>query len=209
MSELSDLGFKTYKWKVGVSTFAKERRIFDELIKELPADGLLRLDANGAWNLLEAWQWLEYLEGNGRVEFVEDPLEPALWEASFGLGDAFQVSLGLDLPVTHRFASILKQRKWPGFLILKPSLLGWLKDVQDMMTRIPSKMIISSSLETCFGYEAVLRLAVEGTDQDSILGMGGQDLFQDDGLKLHASSSVVSAGSFGFDQLEKAWAGLS
>ena len=78
-----------------------------------------------------------------------------------------------------------------------------------MMTSIPSKMIISSSLETCFGYEAVLRLAVEGTDQDSILGMGGQDLFQDDGLKLHASSSVVSAGSFGFDQLEKTWAGLS
>ncbi len=209
MSELSGLGFKTYKWKVGVLTFEEERRVFDELMQELPTDGSLRLDANGAWDLLEAWQWLEYLEGNGRVEFVEDSLDPALWEASFGLAEAFNVSLGLDLPVTHGFVSMLKQRKWPGFLILKPSLLGCLEELQDMVNSFPNTMIFSSSLETCFGYEAVLRLAVAGTEQDAVLGMGGQDLFPNDGLKLHAASCVVNAGSVGFDQLEKAWAGLS
>ena len=203
--ELSAMDFRVFKWKVGVESFDRERQILDLMLDALPTNGLLRLDANGSWSPVEAWSWLESLEGEQRVEFVEDPLEPALWEASFGLAESFETSLSLDLPVTPELVSILALKAWPGILTIKPSLSGSLEDVIGMVQQFPQKTIFSSSFETAFGYESVLRLASGDGVVAKPCGLGGQDLFEEDGLKLHPVSPLLRAGVVGFDALEQAW----
>ena len=208
ISELIELGFQVFKWKAGVESFAQEVEILDHLLDALPANGFLRIDANGGWNLVEAWRWLETLEGEDRVQFVEDPLESALWEASFGLAEAFETSLALDFPVTNERFPVLAEKAWPGLLVVKPSTFGSVHDLRGISQSFPQKVVFSSAFETAFGYEAVLRLAIEDGTERLALGLGGQDLFEEDGLNLHHVSPRLLLGEVGFDELEKAWEGL-
>ncbi len=203
--ELGEDGFQVFKWKVSVDSFAREVEILDLLLDALPANGRLRIDANGGWSLNDAWRWLERLDGEGRIEFVEDPLEPALWEASIGLSEAFETLLALDVPATNELAPVLADKAWPGLLVVKPSVWGSIPDLRAIEQTFPQKIVFSSVFETGFGYEAVLRLAIEGGAQSWALGMGGQDLFQEDNLRLHPISPALQAGEVSFDTLENAW----
>ena len=205
LRELVALGFRFFKWKVGVESFEREREILNLMLDALPTSALLRLDANGSWNPTDAWLWLKSLVGEERIEFVEDPLSPLLWEAAFGLRESFETELALDIPITPDLVSVLSRKGWPGMVTLKPSLLGSLEDFLGMHRQFPEKTILSSSLETAFGYESILRLANgEGIGTRSC-GFGGQDLFEEDGLKLHPVSPTLRAGIVEFDALEQAW----
>ncbi|MFP6900227.1 MAG: o-succinylbenzoate synthase [Opitutales bacterium] len=205
LANLSAKGFRVFKWKVGVEAFELERKVFASLVHALPENGGLRLDANGGWNLVEAWRWLEFLEGEKSVQFVEDPLPSALWEASLGLAEAFETSLAFDLPATHELSPVLVDRAWPGLLVVKPSLSSSIDDLRGMAKVFPGRTVFSSAFETAFGYEAVLRVAMDAGAGDWALGMGGQDLFEEDGLKLHRCDSFLQSGEVGFDDLEQAW----
>ena len=44
----AELGFRTFKWKVGVADPRDERGMLDDLLSALPSESRLRLDANGA-----------------------------------------------------------------------------------------------------------------------------------------------------------------
>lgn len=205
MAELTAEGFRIFKWKVGIQSFDEEREILEALARALPASGLLRIDANGHWQLLEAWRWLESLQGMKCIEFVEDPIDPALWGAAHGLAEAFSSSLALDLPMTCDEAPRILESAWPGYLVLKPSLFGRVGEVKEWAQRFSRRIVFSTAFETAFGYEAVLRLALSEGDNQLALGMGGQDMFESDGLNLHPSSPRMQAGKVEFDALEKAW----
>ena len=208
MSALAAEGFRVFKWKAGVLSFAEEHDAFQSLVKDLPVNGRLRIDANGGWNLMDAWRWLEALEGEEAVEFVEDPLEHALWEATWALCERFETSLALDLPITSEGAPGILGKGWPGHWVIKPSLFGCVKEVQELTRRFSDKVVFSTALETLFGYEAVLRLALANGPEGVALGLGGQDLFEDDALKLHPSSPTLHAGRIGIDAMEQAWGEL-
>lgn len=205
LDELVSLGFRVFKWKVGVEAFQEERDLLDLLLEALPAGGALRLDANGNWNLMDAWNWLESLRGVTEIEFVEDPLEPNLWEAVGGLTDAFETDLALDLPVTPNLVPVFAKKAWSGLVTVKPSLMGSVENVLGIGRTFPEKVIFSSAFETAFGYEAILRLADGAKTTNRALGFGGQELFENDGLKLHQTSPVLGAGMVNFDLLEQAW----
>ena len=68
-----ELGFRTFKWKVGVGAAADEWAILDDLIGELPAGAKLRLDANGAWDRKVAEGWLARASERPMIEYVEQP----------------------------------------------------------------------------------------------------------------------------------------
>jgi O-succinylbenzoate synthase len=51
-------GFRTFKWKIGVTDIAQEGRWLEELITQLPPQARLRLDANGGLTVTEATQLL-------------------------------------------------------------------------------------------------------------------------------------------------------
>ncbi len=205
MAELSAEGFRFFKWKMGIQSFDEERELLEALVRALPASGRLRIDANGSWGLVEAWRWLESLQGMECIEFIEDPLDPALWEATRGLADAFSCLLALDLPLTSAEAPRILGSSWPGYLVLKPSLFGRVGEVRELAQKFFRRMVFSTVFETAFGYEAVLRLALSEGDNQLALGMGGQDMFASDGLRLHLSSPRLQAGEIEFDALETAW----
>ena len=208
MPELAADGFRVFKWKVGLQSFEDEREIFESLVQDLPVNGRLRIDANGGWSFMEAWRWLEALEGEECVEFVEDPVEPALWEAAFGFCEAFGTSVSLDLPMTPEEAPRILEKGWSGHWVIKPSLFGKVEDVLELTHRFSERVVFSTVFETVFGYEAVLRLALAKGSAGLTLGMGGQDLFEEDALRLHPSAPVLQAGRIGFDELEQAWGKL-
>ena len=66
----------TVKWKVAAAADAQERRLLDLLLAQLPANGRLRLDANGGWDRATAQAWAQRLVSEPRLEWLEQPLPP-------------------------------------------------------------------------------------------------------------------------------------
>jgi o-succinylbenzoate synthase len=68
-----EMGFRVFKWKVGVGDVADELGLLDDVCAVLPPGAKLRLDANGAWDRRKAERWLERC-ADRPVEFVEQPV---------------------------------------------------------------------------------------------------------------------------------------
>lgn len=68
----AELGFRTFKWKVGVGDNGDELALLDDVIAALPDGAKLRLDANGAWDARIASRWLDRA-ADRPVEFIEQP----------------------------------------------------------------------------------------------------------------------------------------
>ena len=71
--KLSKDGPLTFKWKIGISNYDTESKIFEELVKICPKGTKFRLDANEGFDLSQTEQWLSFVE-NKPVEFLEQPL---------------------------------------------------------------------------------------------------------------------------------------
>ncbi len=116
--------------------------------------------------------------------------------------------MAFDLPASHKLSSILSERAWPGLLVLKPSLSPSIDGLMKIADTFSGRTIFSSAFETAFGYEAILRLAMTAKSGDWALGMGGQDLFEKDGLALHPFGPCLRSGEVTFDDLVQIWEGM-
>ncbi|GAC1472351.1 MAG: hypothetical protein NVS2B14_17620 [Chamaesiphon sp.] len=69
-------GYRTFKWKIGVTAIEDELKVFSQLMQAKPAEAKLRLDANGGLTWDEAKEWLRVCDATCRtgVEFLEQPL---------------------------------------------------------------------------------------------------------------------------------------
>jgi len=100
-----ELGFRTFKWKVGVGDLADELALLDDVIAALPTGSKLRLDANGAWTARQAAQWLERA-ADRPIEFIEQPcfaeasqgaaLHRRMEDTLRGLSEDYTTPLALD-----------------------------------------------------------------------------------------------------------------
>src|SRR5690606_26683174 len=68
----AELGFRVFKWKVGVAELADELALLDDVCAALPSGAQLRLDANGGWDRRQAERWLERC-AERPIEYVEQP----------------------------------------------------------------------------------------------------------------------------------------
>ena len=64
----------TFKWKVAAAGDAVEQRLLEQLLERLPANGRLRLDANGGWDYATARRWMMSLAPDPRFAWLEQPL---------------------------------------------------------------------------------------------------------------------------------------
>jgi O-succinylbenzoate synthase len=166
-----ELGFRTFKWKVGVGAAADEWAILDDLLGRLPEGAKLRLDANGAWDRRTAERWMERA-AERPVEYVE---QPCFAEASQGaaLGrktDDVLRGLAEDYPTPIALDESLGgagdvarwlAADWRGVWVLKPSLLGEPGPVLAALAKARADVVFGSALETRVGAQAALRLAFE------------------------------------------------
>lgn len=183
-----ELGFRTFKWKVGVLPAPDELALLDDLLARLPSGARLRLDANGAWDRRTAERWLERA-AERPIEYVEQPIAPEARGADDllrGLAEDYPVKIALDESVNSpRDVERWLAAGWPGVWVLKPALLGDPAPLLARLAKEKADVVFGSALETAVGARAALRLAfawVEARGEEPAarraLGFGVWPLFQ-------------------------------
>jgi O-succinylbenzoate synthase len=181
----AEAGFRVFKWKVGVGAADDEMALLDDLIAGLPGASRIRLDANGAWNLRTAGRWLGRC-AERPVEFVEQPVAPDSRGADdqlLGLSADYPVPIALDESIRgDGDVARWLDAGWPGYLVIKPALLGDVRGVLGRVAAARARVVFSSSLETGIGAQAALRAAFSWPDPTPALGFGVWPLFADPGF---------------------------
>ncbi len=193
----AELGFRVFKWKVGVGDIADELSLLDDVCAALPSNAKLRLDANGAWDRRKAERWLERC-AERPVEFVEQPCfvetsqgaarQRKTEELLLGLAGDFPTPLALDESLVgegdiERWLGA----GWPGIFVVKPSLMGDVTTAMARLSKAKADVVFSSALETAVGARAALRVAfawnggadARGAPTRRALGFGVWPLFAD------------------------------
>ncbi|MBC8041096.1 MAG: o-succinylbenzoate synthase [Opitutaceae bacterium] len=184
----AELGFRTFKWKVGVGDLADELALLDDVIAALPDGAKLRLDANGAWDARQATRWLERA-AERPVEFIEQPCFSDAKEGASAVRKTEDVLRGLaeDYPTVLALDESLVGANdverwiaagWRGVFVVKPALLGDPALVLARLAAAKADVVFSSSLETAVGAKAALQAAFSWkTEKARALGFGVWPLF--------------------------------
>lgn len=187
----AELGFRTFKWKVGVGDAADELALLDDVVAALPTGAKLRLDANGAWDVRQASRWLERA-AERPVEYIEQPCFTRASEGASavrrtedglrGLAEDYPTPLALDESLVgvrdiERWLAV----GWRGVFVVKPALLGDPAPVLARLAMAKADVVFSSALETAVGARAALLTAFFWRAEKSrALGFGVWPLFQED-----------------------------
>lgn len=196
----AESGFRVFKWKVGVGEIADELALLDDVCARLPSGGKLRLDANGAWDRRAAERWLDRC-ADYPVEFIEQPCSvppsgtsqgTALQRRDdsaanrktedllLGLARDYPTPLALDESlVSGGDVSRWIDLGWPGFYVIKTSLLGEWEAACASLEKAEARVVFSSALETGVGAKSALRRAFEWKGSKHALGFGVWPLFVD------------------------------
>lgn len=179
-------GYRTFKWKIGVAPIQDELKIFHQLIQALPAVAQLRLDANGGLTWQEANEWLQACDqqevaGGVGIEFLEQPLPVAHFDAMLELSDRYSTQLALDESV----ATLLQlqasyQQGWRGVFVIKPCIAGSPSRLRQFCQQHEIDAVFSSVFETPIGRQAALNLAVELSRKNRAVGFGINHWFDGD-----------------------------
>ena len=145
----------TFKWKVAALPDAMERDLLEAVLRRLPASAQLRLDANGGWDEATAHHWADRLQGEPRLQWLEQPLVPHALAPLEELASRIPVALDESLPRLQP-----QQRAvWPGWLVRRPlheaDPRSLLKELQAGLAR----QMISTGFETGIGRRFVEHLA--------------------------------------------------
>ncbi|MGB5135389.1 MAG: o-succinylbenzoate synthase [Prochlorococcaceae cyanobacterium] len=153
----------TCKWKVATGEDRQERRLLEELLRLLPAAARLRLDANGGWDRPTAAAWAARLVDEPRLEWIEQPLDPADSEGLADLRRRFPcLPLALDESL-HRHPCL--RERWRGWQVRRPSQEGDPRPLLAALERGTPRQMLSTGFETGIGRRWLHHLAalqVEG-----------------------------------------------
>jgi o-succinylbenzoate synthase len=172
-----ETGYRTFKWKIGVLTVAEELKICDQLHTNLPPEVKIRLDANGGLSYDDACTWLKNLDPQ-IIEFVEQPVAEV--SQMLELAAISDIPLALDEAVSNgiRLRQCYEQG-WRGIYVVKPAIAGALEPLAAFIQQRQLDVVISSSLETEVGRQAILRWATVHNLLQRSAGMGTSQCFAD------------------------------
>jgi O-succinylbenzoate synthase len=144
----------TVKWKVAAAADGLERRWLERLLERLPADGRLRLDANGGWDRATAAAWAGRLEREPRLEWLEQPLaagdQEGLEQLALGIPVALDESLRQRPELRHH---------WGGWQVRRPSQDGDPRPLLGQLLRGAPRLMLSTGFETGIGARWTAHLA--------------------------------------------------
>jgi o-succinylbenzoate synthase len=186
-------GFRTFKWKIGVTAIEEELQVFQQLVKAMHNLGdaekaLLRLDANGGLNYSQAETWLqtcdhvlEIPDFSVSIEFLEQPLPVTQFNEMLALSAVYKTAIALDESVANldRIQECYNQG-WRGIFVIKPTICGSPSQLRKFCQTHNIDAVFSSVFETQIGRQAALNLATELSLNSRALGFGTDDWFDDD-----------------------------
>ncbi len=144
----------TVKWKVAAAADGLERQWLERLLEGLPADGRLRLDANGGWDRSTAAAWAERLRREPRLEWLEQPLAADDQE---GL-DLLALRIPVALDESLRQWPELRTH-WGGWQVRRPSQDGDPRPLLGQLLRGAPRLMLSTGFETGIGARWTAHLA--------------------------------------------------
>ena len=144
----------TLKWKVAVCDHEEEWCLLQGLLDKLPALARLRLDANGGWDRLQAWQWVERLRGDSRLEWLEQPLAADDWEGLQAIAAVVPVALDESLQAYPTWRD-----QWESWQVRRPLLEGDPRPLLRDLLRGRPRLMLSTAFETGIGGRWLAHLA--------------------------------------------------
>ncbi len=136
----------TLKWKVAAAPDGLERQWLEHLLQRLPAEGRLRLDANGGWDRATAAAWADRLEREPRLQWLEQPLGA---DDQGGL-EALALRIPVALDESLRLWPQLRHR-WGGWQVRRPSQDGDPRPLLTQLRRGAPRLMLSTGFETGIG----------------------------------------------------------
>ena len=140
----------TLKWKVAASDDRLERELLEHLLERLPADGRLRLDANGGWDRATAAGWADRLAGEPRLEWLEQPLAADDLEGLTALAERVPVALDESLALDPGL-----RERWTGWQVRRPALEGDPRPLLAALAAGRPHWMVSTAFETSIGRRLV------------------------------------------------------
>ena len=144
----------TLKWKVAACDQEEEWSLLRELLDKLPASARLRLDANGGWDRLQAWRWVEPLRGDPRLEWLEQPLAADDWEGLQAIAAVVPVALDESLQAHPSWRD-----QWESWQVRRPLLEGDPRPLLRDLGRGKPRLMLSTTFETGIGGRWLAHLA--------------------------------------------------
>ncbi|MBZ0106048.1 MAG: o-succinylbenzoate synthase [Sulfuricella denitrificans] len=186
-------GFEVLKLKVGLRPVKQELVMLQQLVETLPEGVTLRLDANRAWNMVDAHYFISGAAGLP-LDMLEEPLaQPDLIRLA-ELQAQTEIPLALDeslpeLGVGQVLAAAPVQR-----LVLKPMVSGGLENILATARQARTAgmaSIVTTSVDSAVGTLAALHLAA-ALNNDLHHGLATSSwLEQDVGSAPHPESGVL------------------
>lgn len=158
-------GYTCIKMKIGSIDFEQEYALLADIRKHYTADQVvLRVDANGAFSVIEAREKLRRL-GELDIHSIEQPIRQGQRKAMSDLAKDSPVPIALDEELIGVFGSKEKERLLdevqPQYIILKPSLVGGIQATQEWIRVAEERGIgwwMTSALESNIGLNAIAQL---------------------------------------------------
>ncbi len=155
-------GFNCIKLKIGAIDFDKELELLQFIRSHFSAEQIeIRVDANGAFSLIEALDKLNQLN-QFQLHSIEQPIKKGnvLGMAELCKQTPFPIALDEELIGVFSFEEKEKllQEIRPQYIILKPSFIGGFKGTQEWITLAEKYNIgwwITSALESNIGLNAI------------------------------------------------------
>ena len=159
-SHIEEIGNEniTLKKKIGLLPTEQEIKETINWIHQLPESAKVRLDPNQSLDFPGLLKWVKALEGENRLEFIEEPFGSLKLDELIELVDNQPVRIALDERVVACGGpKKLFEMGWSGCFVIKPTLLQDWDETINFIKQNPTKSVISTVFESPFGYEAVIR----------------------------------------------------
>ena len=127
-------------------------------MNQLPAESQVRLDPNQSLTNNQLNTWLHALEGNKKVEFIEQPVRGMPSDEILNLITSLKVPVALDEAIiTLGGLRKVKELGWDGYFVVKPTLLDDWSDTLCFLREYSNVCVVSTVFESPIGYECVIR----------------------------------------------------
>ena len=178
--DLWGLGYRTFKWKIGVAQIEDEIQLFEQLIQRLPPQSSLRLDANAGLTRAQAETWLRVCDLHLDLEFLEQPLAVTQLDLMQELSQKYSTPIAIDESVaTLDQLQDCYQKGWRGIFVIKPAIVGSPSQLRKFCRENAIDAVFSSVFETAIGQQAGLRLAAELSLKNRAVGYGTSHWFDE------------------------------
>ncbi len=174
-------GFKTFKLKVGRQSLEDDVKLVLKINEIIKKPTSLVLDANRAWGVEEAISFSEQIS-DIKIMYIEEPVKDYLGILQLCNKSKFKVPIALDESLNTISHESLEPIPSVTTLILKPTILGFVKTIEfnKKAESLGMKTVISSSFESSIGLSALAEIA---SGLNAKAGLDTIEWFTEDTLK--------------------------